>query len=156
MKELSPGELSAFIVRAKAATYIGGGATSPPCRPGARELRYAEGSFAYHDSYFGTADFLGQEVVYFRGEPVWAMNYYGRILAPDLITAAEVGAVLRRSLSKMYRQGRFLGGFACADGDDTYRDASEGELGAFSGREEIVRRGARVYELLYHGGFIKK
>ena len=30
---------------------------------------------------------MGQEVVYHQNTPVWAMNYYGRILEPSLINA---------------------------------------------------------------------
>ena len=39
-----------------------------------------DGPFAYLDSYFGGTDFIGQEVVYFEGQPTWAMNYYGYIV----------------------------------------------------------------------------
>lgn len=78
-------KLSAFVVRAKAATYAGGGPRSLSYRPGSHDLQYHEAPFAYLDSHFGGADFIGQEVVFFEGRPVWAMNYYGRLLEPALI-----------------------------------------------------------------------
>jgi len=111
MKGLSLELLNAFIVRAKAATYVGSGAKSLSRRPGSHDLEYHQGAFAYQDSYFGGSDFIGEESVYFEGRPVWAMNYYGRILDPERITAAEAGQVIKESLSAMYREGRFLGGF---------------------------------------------
>jgi hypothetical protein len=83
--------LEAFIVRAKAATYVGDGAPRPPCRIGAHDIRYEDGGWAYLDSYFGGTDFLGQEVVWQTGTPVWAMNYYGRILRPDRIRRGDRG-----------------------------------------------------------------
>ncbi len=109
-------DLNSFVVHAKAATYVGGGTRSLSYRPGSHDLQFHEGSFSYLDSYFGGADFIGQEVVYFEGRPVWAMNYYGRILEPARIEAQEAGQVIQHSLSEMYRQGRFLGGFEHAVG----------------------------------------
>jgi hypothetical protein len=148
-------QLNAFIVKAKAATYVGGGAKSPSCRPASRDLQFQQDSFSYLDSYFGTADFVGQEVVYYDGTPIWAMNYYGRILEPARIQAAEAGQIIQESLSQMYKEGRFLGGFEHATQDSTYVDTSEGDVASFAGREWIEREGARVYELVYHGGLIK-
>lgn len=149
-------QLTAFIVRAKAATYVGGGAKGASSRPGSHDLQFREGDFSYLDSYFGGTDFAGEEVVYWQAQPVWAMNYYGRILAPARITAAETGQMIKESLSRMYREGRFLGGFMHQAGDDTYVDTSQGDAASFSGKEWIDRDGVRVYELVYHGGLIRE
>jgi hypothetical protein len=149
-------QLQTFLVQAKAATYVGGGAKSPPCRPGSNDLQFQEEDFSYLDSYFGGADFIGQEVVYYQGRPVWAMNYYGRILKPARITAAEAGQVIQESLALMYQEGRFLDGFEhTTAGGDTYFDTSQGDVASFCGQEWIVRDGVRVYELDYHGGLIQ-
>ena len=155
MDDFSLDQLSAFVVRAKAATYVGGGARSLSRRPNSHDLEYHEGAFSYLDSYFGGADFLGQEVVYHGERPVWAMNYYGRILDPGRITAAEAGQIIQESLSGMYQEGRFLGGFEHQSQDGTYVDSNEGDVSSFRGIEFIVRGGARVYELFYHGGLIR-
>jgi hypothetical protein len=147
--------LNVFIVRAKAATYVGNGEKVAPCRIGSHDLRFVDGEWAYLDSYFGGTDFIGEEVVYFAGKPVWAMNYYGRILREDLITAAQAGQMIKASLARMYREGRFLGGFEHTENDLTYVDTSEGNTVSFHGRE-FIRRGQEVaYELDYHGGLIK-
>ena len=155
MNDLVLERLNAFIVKAKAATYVGGGARSPPCRPGSHDLEFHEGAFSYLDSYFGETDFIGQEVVYYDDEPVWAMNYYGRILEPAMITAEEAGRIIQESLSKMYEEGRFLGGFEHDTGNGVYVDTSAGDVASFTGREWITRGGVRVYELIYHGGLVK-
>lgn len=148
-------ELNAFIVRAKAATYVGDGEQVTPCRLGSHDLRFTDGDWAYHDSYFGGADFIGEEVVYFAEKPVWAMNYYGRIVRDDLLTGPEAGQMIKASLSRMYREGRFLGGFEHMENDLTYVDASEGNASNFHGRE-FIRRGQEIaYELVYHGGLIR-
>jgi len=148
-------ELNAFIVRAKAATYVGNGEHVSPCRPGSQDLLFEDDEWTYHDSYFGGSDFIGEEAVYHQGRPVWAMNYYGRILRADLITAAQAGQMIKASLSRMYREGRFLGGFEHAEQDLTYVDASNGTVDYFRGRELIRRGRVTVYELDYHGGLIK-
>jgi hypothetical protein len=148
-------ELNAFIVRAKAATYVGDGEHVSSCRQGSHDLRFETGKWAYHDSYFGGSDFIGEEVVYFEERPVWAMNYYGRILRADLITAAQAGQMIKASLSRMYTEGRFLGGFEHTEQDLTYVDASYGTADCFHGRELIRRGQETAYELDYHGGLIK-
>lgn len=155
MSDLSLTELHNFIVRAKAATYVGGGAKAPACRPASHDLQFAQGDWRYLDSYFGGADFIGEETVWHAGNPVWAMNYYGYILKPELITPAQAGQMIKASLSRMYAENRFLGGFQYSAGDFTYVDTSQGELSRFTGREYIQRHGITVYELVYHGGLIK-
>ena len=149
-------QLNAFIVRAKAATYVGRGARSLSYRPGSHDLQFHQGDFSYLDSYFGGADFIGEEVVYFEGKPVWAMNYYGRILEPSLITAAEAGQIIQESLSEMYQQGRFLGGFEHPSGNSAHFDTNDGDVASFTGREWITRENVKVYELVYHGGVVKE
>ena len=96
---MSPDSLNAFIVRAKAVTYVGGGGKVAPSRPGSHDLTFAGGDWSYRDSYFGGTDFLGQETVWLKGEPVWAMNYYGYILRPELIVAVRAGSTIKAAFS---------------------------------------------------------
>lgn len=153
--ELSLQALHDFIVKAKTATYVGDGKPAASCRPNSHDLAFSDGEFSYLDSYFGGWDFIGEEVVYYKGEAVWAMNYYGRVIQPEKITAAEAGQTIKASLSQMYMEGRFLGGFDYTHGDFHYTDTSEGEFTSFTGKEWITLDGEVVYELVYHGGLIK-
>jgi hypothetical protein len=155
MTQHSSAELTAFIVAAKRATYVGSGQKLLPYRLGSHDLQYFEGDWSYHDSYLGENDFIGEEAIYFRGQVVWAMNYFGRILKPEAITAAEAGHLIKVSLTTMYAEGRFLGGFEYIQGDLTYVDTSDGDHTYFTGREWIMRNGEKVYELVYHGGVVK-
>lgn len=155
MSDLSSIELHSFIVRAKAATYVGGGAKAPSSRHGSHDLQFVDGDWKYLDSYFGGTDFLGEETIWYAGKPVWAMNYYGFILRPELITPSQAGQMIKASLSRMYAENRFLGGFHHNEGEFTYFDTSEGEFSRFTGREWIDRDGIKAYELVYHGGMIK-
>ena len=152
---MSIDELNVFIVQAKAATYVGSGAHSDSSRPGSNDLHFADGDWLYIDSYFGGTDFIGEEAVFHAGKPVWAMNYYGYILRPERISAAEAGQMIKASLSRMYQENRFLGGFRHTQGHFTYVDTSEGDLTHFTGKEWIERDGVVAYELVYHGGLVK-
>ena len=152
---LSLPALHTFILHAKSATYVGGGAKIASCRPASHDLQFVDGEWGYLDSYFGGTDFIGQEVVWCAGDPVWAMNYHGLILRPELISPAQAGETIKASLSLMYAEKRFLGGFQHSHAGFTYFDTSAGEVARFSGREWIEREGNTAYELLYHGGLIK-
>ena len=145
-----------FILRAKQATYVGSGKKLLPYRLGSHDLQFFEDDWAYHDSYVGENDFMGEEIVYFRGKPVWGMNYFGRIIDPERITSAEAGAMIKQSLSKMYLSGRFLGGYNHSSGQLTYTDTNDGDPLYFTGKEWIEKNGEIVYTLVYHGGLIRE
>ena len=148
-------QLHDFIISAKSATYVGDGQPTESSRPNSHDLCFSEDDYFYLDSYFGGSDFIGEEVVYHSGKPVWGMNYYGAVLEAEKITAAEAGAMIKESLSRMYESGRFLGGWEHKSGDLVYHDTSEGDLTHFTGYEWIEKEGEKVYELHYHGGIIK-
>ncbi|SMD09677.1 hypothetical protein SAMN05880593_12113 [Rhizobium sp. RU36D] len=147
--------LDAVIVKAKSATYVGGGVKTASSRPGSHDLAWTEGDWRYLDSYFGGTDFLGQEALWFKDEPVWAMNYYGHILLPELIDGERAGATIKAALSALYEQGRFLGGFEWRGEHGTYLDRNEGDAAHFRGRESITVDGREAYALDYAGGLVK-
>jgi hypothetical protein len=155
MDTLDLAALEQFIVRAKAATYGGDGFTLLPYRLDSHDFQYVEGDWAYHDSYVGLTDFSGQEVAYFKRSAIWAMSYYGRILRPDVITGVDAGRVIKASLSALYHEGRFLGGFRHVNDPYIYIDTNQGDLTWFQGRESIETDGKVAYELVYHGGLIR-
>jgi len=147
--------LDRFIVMAKRQTYVGDGTSAAASRMGAHDLTFAAGDWSYRDSYFGGTDFLGQETVWLRDAPVWAMNYYGYIRRPELIDAARAGATIKAALSAMYAEGRFLGGFEWRGQHGVYRDSSTGDASHFHGREVIEVSGVEAYALDYFGGLVK-
>ncbi|WP_198543849.1 DUF5680 domain-containing protein [Petroclostridium xylanilyticum] len=67
--------LKGFLVRAKRNTYARDGVLSASSRPNSKDLHYGEGDLLYIDSYFGSADFIGEEVVFENQKPIWGMNY---------------------------------------------------------------------------------
>lgn len=155
MNELDKSALEEFIVKAKANTYVGSWQKSSSSRPSSHDLQFSEGDFSYLDSYFGGTDFIGQEVVYFEGKPIWAMNYHGRILNPTLIDGQTAGRIIKEGLSKLYLEGRFLGGYENETSLGTYFDTNVGDVLSFRGLEWITTQDQKVYELVNHGGMIK-
>ena len=144
-----------FIIIAKANSYVAGGAFMPPCRTGSHDIGYERGGWRYLDSYFGGTDFAGQEVVWFAGVAIWAMNYFGRIVEPDLIDAARAGRVIKDALTHMYvDQMRFLGGLDFDHAFGHYTDQSSGTFECFSGEERILVGDRIAYRLDYRGGLI--
>jgi hypothetical protein len=144
-----------FIVRAKAASYVGGGQKLLPYRLGSYDLQFIDGDWAYHDSYLGESDFIGEEIIYYQGQVAWGMNYFGVILQPDRISSAQAGHVIKVSLTRLYQEGRFLGGFEYTVDGLRYIDTNEGDFRLFHGKEWIEHEGQIVYELRYHGGLVK-
>lgn len=149
-------DLEQFIVAAKAAAYVGGGRLLKSSRPNSHDIGFERGKRRYLDSYFGGANFLGQETVWQEEQPVWAMNYYGRILRADLIDANVAGQVIKEALGELYLQGRFLGGFNWRRAAHGYEDENTGNIENFSGTERIIISQVEVYRLDYHGGLIKE
>jgi hypothetical protein len=147
--------LNHFIVTAKNHSYAGSAKEIISSRSHSHDLEYIENDFRYLDSYFGGQNFIGEEIVYHQGSPIWGMNYYGIDLRPDLISAAEIGAMIKKSLKEMYKEDRFLGGFEYFEQDLRYLDKSDGPMTNFTGMEVIFKNDSLVYKLTYHGGLIE-
>jgi hypothetical protein len=148
-------ELHGFAIAAKKATYVGNGNRQAASRPGAHDLVFASGAFSYLDSYVGGTDFLGQEVIWFHGQPVWAMNYYGRILRADLIDSTRAAETLRAALALDGSEGRLLDTLDWTGPHGHYSIRSAGDIAGFQGHETIHCGGVLAYELDYHGGLVK-
>jgi hypothetical protein len=147
--------LAKFLASANENTYANSDAArAMPTRPKSDDYHYEEGYLAYHDTYFGSRDFMGEEIIYHVGRPVWGANYYGVMLDHDL-AESEMATFLRKALMQQTRDILPVRGPASfVDGDWLYRFDAHGDLDKFNGTEEIFLRGKKVYELLINGGFI--
>jgi Domain of unknown function (DUF5680) len=146
--------LLAFIVRAKANTWNSDRPPSLSYRPCSHDLQYHEGDLAYLDSYFGSTEFVGQEVVWERNTPVWVMNYHGRILRPDLYDGARAGVTSQQGRGRMYDMGTFMGSHSCTYGNVDFLVESTGQPDAFTGVETHQIDGTVVYQFQFHGGSV--
>ena len=147
-------EFLPFLVRAKRATYASGAEPAGSTRPRSVDLIHREGDFLYIDTYLGALDFIGEEAVWQSDIPLWGMNYYGRMLVAEV--PEEFSHCLKAALMRVPDEAPFRGPQHYSCGGLEYHCRWEGDLGFFSGREEICYQGARVFELLFHGGFIRQ
>jgi hypothetical protein len=115
-------------------------------------LEFQEGHFLYRDVYFGMSYFVGQEVVYYQGNPIWSMCYSGGV---DKEFVKEVYAFLRKAMRNVSADTPFRGHKEFVEGDYIYRDSNKGKLDKFVGKETISFADKVVYSLNYSGGFIR-
>ena len=139
-----------FLLRAKRLTYAGKGAESPSSRPRSHDLQYAEGDLLYIDTYLGGERFSGEEALWIGGEPVWSMNYSGRVTGGPFS-----GDFLKEALLRVNESAPYRGPGEYARDGYVYRCAHTGDPGWFQGRETIALNGREIYECFFHGGSVR-
>lgn len=150
-------EIEKFLVIAKRATYADGTAKKvESLRPNSHDYHFEQDNWAYHDTYFGSTKFIGEEVVYKGGQAIWAMNYRGQALDENL-SEESVDQALRPALMKVGGDDilPLRGPKEFVNGDWRYTFEVDGDINDFIGTEEISFRGKVVYRLDCHGGEIK-
>ena len=149
-------ELTNFLKIAKKNTYASEIAKkSPSQRPGSKDYEYVDGSLTYHDTYFGGANFIGEEIVYEKNKPKWGMNYNGYVV-DETVTEEEIDKSLRVALKQEYIDIIPVRGpknFKVENYE--YKNDVSGSLSRFEGREEILKDGNLIYFAVFHGGLIK-
>jgi len=141
----------AFLIKAKKMTYAAHcGEEMKPGRPMSHDLRYEEGHYLYLDTYLGGEKFAGEEAVWYRGSPIWAMNYAGRVLREPFS-----GDFLKEALLKVPKDQPYRGPMVYKNGDYWYHCSVNGGFEWFQGYEEIFYEMGKVYECRFHGGRLK-
>jgi hypothetical protein len=155
MKKISTTELIEFVREAHKSSYANRDAPkAPSTRLASEDYNFEKNDLIYHDTYFGSRDFIGEEVVYKNNEPIWGMNYYGYILLEET-DKQELYSFLREALMQDYSDILPVRGPKNYKKDNwEYTNIVEGELNRFAGTEEIYSAGTRLYRAYYHGGFI--
>lgn len=67
-------KLEAFIVRAKAATYVGNGSVATPSRPGSHDLTFTQGEWS------DVMHFSGREAILVAEVEAYALDYHGGLV----------------------------------------------------------------------------
>ena len=153
MNQMSLDALAQFLIIAKRNTYAAQQGMVAPSRLASHDLAYEQGPFSYLDSYVGSRDFSGQEVVYYQSIPRWSMNYYGRMIEDDLPPGFI--ETLREALCLVTAGAPYRGIPIHHRGRYTYRCTSEGDMEWFQGEESIELDGRCIYELRFHGGRVE-
>jgi len=149
-------QLADFLDEANKSTYANKDAPKAlPSRLKSDDYHFEKDGLIYHDTYFGSRDFMGEEVVYKDNKPVWGLNYYGFILSKTT-NEKELYGFLREALMQEYSDIIPVRGPKSYQNNDwEYNNSADGELDRFTGVEEIYRAGVLVYKCHYHGGFIE-
>ena len=143
-----------FLIKAKKSTYASAqGDSKKILDDGGKEFTFLEGKYLYRDRYFGSGQFIGEEVVFFNDRAAWVMNYSGRILNKTT-SEKEVYDFLKQSLMQVSEQSPFRGPAGFLSGDYKYKCEFEGNPDSFVGTETIYHKSMKVYELYFHGGMI--
>ncbi len=142
--------MTAFLCRAKKATYAGKGARVRSSRPESHDLKYKEEDYEYIDTYLGSEKFTGEEAVWYQGNPIWSMNYSGRVTGENFS-----GDLLKEALLRVTEDMPYRGPSLYRDGDYTYHFNVNGTMEWFQGYEEIFCLNTRIYECYCHGGIVK-
>lgn len=152
-------ELNKFLYEANKNGYGSDGKEVPAQRPGFTELEYISGDWKMHDSYAGHYFAPGQEVVYYKDEPVWAMAYAGgmkfKYHGNDDITH-ESFVFLKKALMAMDLAKPFRGPEKFEEGEFKYASTVTGDTKDFIGNEKIYKDDNLVFEQNFIGGVIVK
>ncbi len=147
-------KLKDFLVTAKKATYATSGEGGERRLPdGTKEFIFKKGLYTYRDRYFGSNPFIGQEIFFYNKEPVWSMNYYGRVIN-NTVDSHELYSFLKKALQKVTKTNPYRGSKRFISSQWRYSCTAKGLVNDFSGHEVIHWRRKKVYELLFHGGMI--
>jgi len=119
---------------------------------GATDLTYESGVFKYWDTFVGSANFSGSEVVYYEDAPIWSMNYVGCSFLED---TSAMFSFLTEVLGHVTVEMPYRGPAFYRDGKYTYVNEVAGDFDWFEGDEKIYYQEELIYELRYHGGKIK-
>ena len=147
-------EFRQFLVRAKSNTYASGNPPDRSSRPASHDMHYVEEPYQYIDTWLGGFHFLGSEAVWQKGECVWGMNYYGKMLvdkAPD-----GFGKFLKAALLQVPADAPYRGPSSFSEGDFEYHCSWRGSLQQFEGEEAISLDKKTIYRLTFHGGEVRE
>lgn len=143
-------ELMNFLCKAKKGCYGGAGSKVTSSRPKSNDFIYKEEELKYIDTNLGNEQFVGEEALWEENQPLWGMNYTGRVLSENFDPE-----FLRQALSKVTADSPYRGPKLFVKGDYTYKSRTEGDFGWFVGCEKILYKDEKVYEGMYQGGLVK-
>lgn len=139
-----------FLLRAKRNTYAGAGKEVESSRIASHDFCYEENHYMYYDTYLGGERFSGEEAVWVHKQPVWCMNYSGRVIGEHFS-----GDFLKEALYQVPADMPYRGPRIFTKGDYHYHCKVEGEFVWYQGYEEIFYRNEKIYECHFHGGIIR-
>jgi len=147
-------KLCQFLVTAKKQTYAAGDDTQKTVgKDKSTTMVFEQGDWKYHDNYFGGEPYGGREVVFFQGQPVYIMTYYGWV-EESITDPAQIYGVLQKALRQIPEDKPFRGPKELVVGNFSYNNTFSGEVDSFFGEETITQDSQVVYTAKYMGGLV--
>ena len=144
-------KLTEFLLLAKKNTYAAAENQTKSSRTNSHDFCYEDqNGYSYYDTYLGGECFAGEEAVWFHEQPVWSMNYVGRVIGENFN-----GDFLKEALMAVPEEKPFRGPEIYTKGDYHYHCKVDGGFVWFQGYEEIFYRDEKIYECHFHGGIIR-
>lgn len=143
-------ELRKFLITGNKDGYAAGESNITREDDKSYSIRFEQGSWRYHDNWFGGEPFGGRTVVFKAGKPYWMAVYYGS----DSGKAEGLIGFLRKALSNQPDELPVRGPKELKEDKFEYKNKWEGDLEKFSGKEFIYYDGEEVYSAEYAGGLV--
>lgn len=150
-------KLRKFLIDANKNGYAGSANEVPAQRLGFHEIEYREGDWYFRDSYAGHYFAPGQEVVYYKNNPVWAMAYAGGMTFDkhgDTKLDKLTFEFLKKALIAMDPEIPFRGPEHFAEEDFCYHSEIDGDIEDFAGNEYIEYKGEVIFSQNFIGGLV--
>lgn len=150
-------ELERFLIEAKKQTYANAAVEKvSSSRLNSIDYEYQNDNMLYHDTYFGTTNFIGEEVIYKDNQVLWAMNYRG-VTIDETMSEEAMDKALRPALMLVGTDESIpiRGPKEFINGEYKYTLATDGTLENFNGVETIYKNDTKIYELRCSGGLVK-
>lgn len=148
--DLDINSVISFLVRAKKNTYPSGINKVQSSRTNSNDFSYEDAPYKYYDTYLGGERFSGAEAIWLYDNPIWSMNYSGRVLSDTFNNNFLKEALAEVSTDFPYRGPRIY-----TKGNYHYHCKIDGEFIWFQGYEEIFYFDEKIYECYFHGGIIR-
>ena len=147
--------LRQFLIDSNKAGYASGDAKKwIKENDGSETIPFEKGQWRSHDNFFGGEPYGGRTVIFYEGNPVWIMVYYGAVA--EEVDVKILYGVLRNALMRMPEDYPFRGPKEYKEENFLYTNSWEGELEKFSGEEKIIQGGNLAYKANYIGGLINQ
>jgi len=147
-------QLCEFLIKAKRAGYASGNkANKIKEKNKSKTIIFKDRNWKYYDNYFGGEPYGGEEIIFFKNQPVFMMVYYGYVYK-SITNFKEVYKFLQDTLTLIPKNKPFRGPKKHKQGDYVYLNKFEGKITNFSGIETITLKGKKIYEAKYIGGLI--
>ncbi len=144
-------DLKQFLYQANTHGYGSSNISEEKLENGEHVIRFSDNNFEFKDVYYGGEPYAGQEVIFYDGRAVWAMQYRGEIIEGE--DFAPIYAFLGKALSNTsVGLPRGIDGFS--ENDFLYSFTMSGNIENFSAQEKIFHGGKVVYRAKFLGGLV--